>query len=74
MIDYRDNDMRTPLLLAVMHSHVEATKALLKHSADVTVVDVNNKTAVYLASENNNLKILKVRDSTYGNICRIVSV
>ena len=59
-IESRDKDNYTPLLVAVAQGNKEATDALLVRNANVRVKDSSDKTAIYIAAEENCLDILKV--------------
>lgn len=61
-INKRDYDSCTPLLLASIKGHVETIEVLMEAFADHTAVDILEKTAVYLAVEENHLEALKVRN------------
>ncbi len=51
--------MSTPLHYAVMYENLEAVKLLMKHGADQHITNKNGKTALMLAAERSNSKILK---------------
>ena len=59
-LEKRDRDNYTPLLMAAYSGHAESLDTLLKKGADYEVVDKNDKTAVYLAAEEDKLEALKV--------------
>lgn len=59
-LEKRDRDNYTPLLMAAYSGHAESLDALLKKGADYEAVDKNDKTAVYLAAEEDKLDALKV--------------
>jgi ankyrin repeat protein len=59
-IESRDKDNYTPLLVAVAQGNKEATDALLKRDANIRVMDSSDKTAIYIAAEENCLDILDV--------------
>ena len=56
-----DKDNYTPLLLAATYGHVPTVELLLQKGADYTAVDKYDKTAIYLAAEENKLAVLEVR-------------
>ena len=59
-IESRDKDNYTPLLVAVAQGNKEATDALLRRDANIRVMDSSDKTAIYIAAEENCLDILEV--------------
>ena len=59
-INRRDKDNYTPLLLAATYGHVETVELLLQKGADYTAVDKYDKTAIYLAAEENKFAVLEV--------------
>lgn len=52
--------------MAAYSGHAESLDALLKKGADYEAVDKNDKTAVYLAAEEDKLDALKVKCCRYG--------
>ncbi|XP_071138004.1 transient receptor potential cation channel subfamily A member 1 homolog isoform X4 [Mytilus edulis] len=50
-IEYRDKDGFSPLLIAATYGHAETIHQLLRKGADYEAVEKNDKTAVYLACE-----------------------
>ena len=60
-IESRDKDNFTPLLVAVSQGNQEATDVLLKRGANIQVMDSQDKTAIYIAAEENCLEILEVK-------------
>ena len=59
-INRRDKDNYTPLLLAATYGHPNTVELLLHKGADFTAVDKYDKTAIYLAAEENKLTVLEV--------------
>ena len=64
-IESRDKDHYTPLLVAVAQGNKESVDALLNRDANVRVKDSSEKTAVYIAAEENCLNVIKVRVRLY---------
>ncbi len=60
-IEATDKDGFTPLLNAACEDHAENILCLLKQGANVASLDKQDRTAIYLASEFNNLTSLIVR-------------
>ncbi|CAI9718034.1 transient receptor potential cation channel subfamily A member 1 homolog [Octopus vulgaris] len=58
-VNKRDSDSYTPLLLAALRGHSETIEILMNASADPLAVDKYEKTAIYLASEENKASVLK---------------
>ncbi|KAH9498508.1 hypothetical protein Btru_006829 [Bulinus truncatus] len=58
IINKRDKDNYTPLLLAAFYGNVETVDLLLRKGADYTAVDKYDKTAIFLAAEKNHLNVL----------------
>ncbi|XP_014772761.1 transient receptor potential cation channel subfamily A member 1 homolog [Octopus bimaculoides] len=58
-VNKRDSDSYTPLLLAALRGHSETIEILMNASADPLAVDKYEKTAIYLASEENKTLVLK---------------
>ena len=50
-INCRDKDKETPLMMAVRKNNKETVNVLLTRMADITVKDANDKTCLYIASE-----------------------
>ena len=48
----RTNKVRTALHFAVRNEHIEATKLLIKHKADVNSLDVYHETPLHIAAKN----------------------
>lgn len=59
-LEKRDRDNYTSLLMVAYSGYVEFLDVLLKKGVDYEVVDKNDKTAVYLAVEEDKLDVLKV--------------
>lgn len=59
-IEAKDRDNFTPLLLAACYGHAKTVELLLQRGADSTVEDKNDKTAVFLAAEENKQEALEV--------------
>ena len=66
-IEAKDRDNFTPLLLAASYGHANIVQLLLERGADATVEDKNDKTAVFLAAEEDKLEALEVK--TIEEIC-----
>ena len=72
-INRRDKDNYTPLLLAATYGHVQTVELLLQKGADYTAVDKYDKTAIYLAAEENKLAVLEVRRTQALNSSYVVA-
>lgn len=59
-IERRDEENYTPLLLASVYGHAPTVDLLIQKEADITAVDKNDKTAIFLAAEENQLTALEV--------------
>ena len=59
-INCRDKDKETPLMMAVRKNNVETVDVLLARMADITVKDANDKTCLYVASEEDCTDVFKV--------------
>ena len=59
-MEYRDKDGYTPLLIAATYGHADTIHILLRRGADYEAVEKNDKTAVYLACEEDNAEALSV--------------
>jgi ankyrin repeat protein len=59
-IECRDEENFTPLLLASVYGRAVTVDLLIQKGADVTAVDKNDKTAIFLAAEQNQLSALEV--------------
>lgn len=59
-IERRDEENYTPLLLASVYGKAATVDLLIQKEADITAVDKNDKTAVFLAAEENQLSALEV--------------
>lgn len=64
-IEAKDKDNFTPLLLAVCYGHAKAVKLLIDKGADISVEDKNDRTAIYLAAEENKLDVLEVHTTRF---------
>lgn len=62
-IEDKDRDNFTPLLLAAVYGHAKTVELLLERGADTSAEDKNDKTAVFLAAEENKLEALEVGKS-----------
>ena len=54
----KNKDNLTPLLCAVRKGQGKVVKYLLKHGANIFITDVNDKSALHLAIEDNCLHII----------------
>jgi len=59
-LEYRDKDGYTALLIAATYGHADTIHILLRRGADYEAVEKNDKTAVYLACEEDNAEALSV--------------
>jgi serine protease inhibitor len=59
-LEYRDKDGYTALLIAATYGHADTIHSLLGRGADYEAVEKNDKTAVYLACEEDNAEALSV--------------
>ena len=59
-INAYDNENQTPLMLAVGNGHKETVEILLSHDADLSIVDLYEKSVIYCAAEENAIEVLKV--------------
>ena len=60
-IEAQDEDSYTPLLTAVAYGQKAAMETLLRNKSAVDVVDRNGKSVVFIAAEENQSELLKVR-------------
>lgn len=59
-INVKDNKNRTPLELAVAHGHLQVVKMLLQYKkVDMNAKSNDDWTILHIASQNNNLKMVK---------------
>lgn len=59
-IDCFDKDNYTPLLVAASEGHTGVVKLLLEKGANLKATDMRDKTAIFLAAEENRVDTLKV--------------
>ena len=59
-IERKDEENYTSLLLASVYGHAATVDLLIQKGADTSAVDKNDKTAIFLASEENQLSCLEV--------------
>ena len=59
-IDACDDENQTPLMLAVANGHKETVENLLLHDADLSIVDMYDKSVIYCAAEENAVEVLQV--------------
>ena len=52
---------QTPLLLAIVSGQVQAALTLMESGASLDVVDLDHKNPLHLATEKENMTLLKVR-------------
>lgn len=55
-----DSENQTPLMLAVSNGHKETVEVLLACDADLSIVDMYDKSVIYCAAEENSVDVLKV--------------
>ena len=60
-IERKEFDNYTPLLLASVYGHPATVDLLIQKGADTAAIDKNDKTAIFLACEENQLSCLEVR-------------
>ncbi len=60
-IEAQDEDSYTPLLMAIAYGQKSAMETLLTNKCSVDVVDRNGKSIVFIAAEENQAELLKVR-------------
>ena len=60
-IECCDKDNYTPLLMAASSGHTAVVELLLKRRANLKAKDTQEKTAIYLAAEENSIDTLKVQ-------------
>lgn len=61
-VNRKDKDNYTPLLIASVKGNAETIDILLGMGADITICDKNDKTAIYLAAEENKIQALQVHN------------
>ena len=59
-LEKKDKDNYTPLLMAAYTGNADIVDLLLRKGADYEAVDKNDKTAIYLAAEEDKADALKV--------------
>ena len=59
-VELKDADYFTPLMVACRFGHFETITCLLKHGADVTETDKDDKTCLMWASEENRAEVITV--------------
>ena len=59
-IDARDKDNFTPLLVSAMEGHTQIVQLLLEKGANLHARDIKDRTAIYMAAEENCQETLKV--------------
>lgn len=67
-MEYRDKDGYTPLLIAATYGHADTVHLLLRKGADFEAVEKNDKTAIYLACEEDKPEALAVSSNKIGKI------
>jgi ankyrin repeat protein len=60
MLEKRNKDNFTPLLIAAFKGHEKTVKCLMQRRAEVFAMDKNEKTAIYWAAAEDKLAALKV--------------
>ena len=65
ILESRNSDKNTPLLLSVIGDRINITEFLLKANASLQVENAQQETAFYIAVENDNIEMVKLL-STYG--------
>ena len=66
-IECVDKDNYTPLLLAASEGHTHVVQLLLEKGADLKKKDTQDKTAIFVAAEENCVDTLKVCSLTHLN-------
>ena len=59
-LEARDYEHYTPILTACCYDNVRLLKVLLHYKADITATEVKEKTVLHLATEYNQLDVVKV--------------
>ena len=67
-IERRDEENYTPLLLASVYGRAPTVDLLIQKEADIAAVDKNDKTAIFLAAEENQLNALEVSATQSYNV------
>ena len=57
-MDFKDANLRTPLMVALLAKHHEMSQLLLPHSSQLDDMDINNNRALHLASSNSYADIV----------------
>ena len=70
-IEVKDRDNFTPLLLAACYGHAKAVELLISSGADILAEDKNERTALFLAAEEDRLEVLKVRNNNTNKIKKL---
>ena len=60
-VEVKDLDGLTPLMIACRYGYLETITCLLKHGADVTETDKEDKTCLMWAVEENRIEAAMVR-------------
>lgn len=74
-IEYRDTDLRTPLILACIYGHAAVVGRLIRMGADVNAKDFRGQTALHYASQRgfaSVVRILLLCDDLLINACDIL--
>ena len=59
-IELKDLDYLTPLMMACRYGYIETISCLLKHGANVTETDKDDKTCLMWAAEENRVEAIMV--------------
>lgn len=70
-LDARDSEGRSPFLNAVAAGHLESAQALLDSGADVSATDLQMKTCLHIAVENEHLSILVMLLDSYSAVSNL---
>ncbi|XP_041103291.1 ankycorbin-like isoform X2 [Polyodon spathula] len=60
LVNIKDAEGCTPLLLCTQNTHEEVCRYLIDHGADINACDKNGRTAVMMACETSSLKIAEI--------------